>query len=429
MKLLKAISDCRSVSGKEETRTERIPRHAVARFASLVAIFVLSMFNGASAQTRVSFVNVADSTQGLSDFSQFPAINNRGAASFVATQNGGEQGVFKWERHSLKTIASTTDARFSFFTDDVVINSTGVVGFRALLPIGGRAAGIFTSDGSGIKTIVNSKDQGLAGQTIGEPSINDAGTVAFQASRNGLRSSVILTGDGGPLTTVLDTVNSNFIDFGAVAINSDGEIVFRGILKGRQEGVFVVRKALTSQVRNETAENGNVATAAASVIDIVDSINQNFFGFGDPVINNAHIVAAFTSVPVGVGTGVEVFSGDARGITARSDPNVSFAELEHPSLNKSGALAFSSLGNDGSQAIWVELTGGASPVAILQSGDALFGSRVTVVSVGRFAFNDHLHLAFQYELENGVTGIAVASIHNRDEANQDNSGDDEDREQ
>ena len=28
-----------------------------------------------------------------------------------------------------------------------------------------------------MKTIVNSKDQGLAGQTLGEPSINDAGTV------------------------------------------------------------------------------------------------------------------------------------------------------------------------------------------------------------------------------------------------------------
>jgi hypothetical protein len=227
---------------------------------------------------------------------------------------------------------------------------------------------------------------------------------------------------------VLDTVNSNFIDFGAVAINSEGEIVFRGILKGRQEGVFVARKSPNSQGRNETAGDGSIVTTPVSVIDIVDSIHQNFFGFGDPVINNAHTVAAFTSVPVGVGAGVEVFSGDARGITARSDPNASFAELEHPSLNKSGALAFSSLGNDGTQAIFVELTGGAAPVAILQSGDALFGSRVTVVSVGRFAFNDHLHLAFQYELENGVSGIAVASMHNGDEANQDNSGDDEGRE-
>ena len=139
---------------------ERIPRSAGTTFATLVAIFVLAMFNGASAQTRVTFMNVADSTQGLSDFSQFPAINNRGAVSFVATHNGAEQQVFKWERGGLRTIASTNDARFSFFTDDVVINSSGVVGFRGLLTTGGRAAGIFTSDGSLKKTIVNSKGSG-----------------------------------------------------------------------------------------------------------------------------------------------------------------------------------------------------------------------------------------------------------------------------
>ncbi len=421
MKLLNRFSDC--VSAKAETRKQRIPRSARVTFATLVAIFVLTMFNVASAQTRVTFENVADSTQGLSDFSQFPAINNRGAVSFVATQNGVNQEVFKWERRNLKTIASTTDARFSFFTDDVVINSPGIVGFRALLTTGGRAAGIFTSDGSLEKTIVNSKDQGLAGQTLGEPSINDAGTVAVQASRIGSRSSVIIAGNGGPLTTVLDTLNSNFIDFGAVAINSDGEIVFRGILKGRQEGVFVARKASS----HDGNENGTMATASVSVIDIVDSINQNFFGFGDPVINNAHTVAAFTSVLAGGGAGVEVFSANAKGVTARGDPNASFAEVEHPSLNKSGAIAFSSLGQDGTQSIFVELTGGASPVAILQSGDTLFGSRVTVLSVGRFAFNDHLRLAFQYELENGVSGIAVASMHNSDEANSDDSGNDEDR--
>ena len=65
-----------------------------------------------------------------------------------------------------------------------------------------------------------------------------------------------------------------------------------------------------------------MATAPVSVIDIVDSINPNFFGFGDPVINNAHTVAAFAGVPTGFGAGVEVFSGNARGITARSDPTM-----------------------------------------------------------------------------------------------------------
>ena len=79
----------------------------------------------AFAQTHIKFVNVADSTQGLSQFSQFPAINNRGAVAFVATQNDATQDVFKWDDRGLRTIASTSEQRFSLFTDDVVINAVG----------------------------------------------------------------------------------------------------------------------------------------------------------------------------------------------------------------------------------------------------------------------------------------------------------------
>ena len=67
-----------------------------------------------------------------------------------------------------------------------------------------------------------------------------------------------------------------------------------------------------------------MATAPVSVIDIVDSINPNFFGFGDPVINNAHTVAAFTSVPAGGGAGVEVISADAKGVTRAQRSNQCF---------------------------------------------------------------------------------------------------------
>src|SRR5207248_9088960 len=97
----------------------------------------------------------------------------------------------------------------------------------------GRVTGIFTSDGLVTKTIVNSTEQGLPGLAIGSPSINASGTVAFQAPRNGFKSSLIFTGDGGALTTVLDTLNSNFTSDGVVAVNASGEIIFRGIVHGR----------------------------------------------------------------------------------------------------------------------------------------------------------------------------------------------------
>jgi hypothetical protein len=389
-----------------EKRVIRNTRRFAGRFASLTTALLLALFAGqATAETpqntHVKFVNVVDSTHGLSDFSQFPAINNRGAVAFVATQRGSVQEVLRWEPRFLRIIASTTASDFTFFSDDVVINNTGVVGFGASLNTGGRAAGIFTSDGFTTKTIVNSTVQGLSGFGMGSPSINAAGTVAFQAPRNGLRSSIIFTGDGGALTPVLDTLNSNFGSFGNVAINASGEIVFLGVQKDRSQGIFLITP-------NRDEQSDGQSAGPASVIDVVDTNNNpDFFQFGDPVINDGGVVADFAAG----GTIVEVLSGNGRGITARTEPaNGLFIDVEHPSINNRGAVAFSVIEANGTQGIFVELTGGASPVAVLRTGDPLFGSRVTAVSVGRFAFNDHFRLVFEYELEDGRSGIAIASL-------------------
>ncbi len=377
-------------------------RTALGKVTSLAALLLVVSACQAFAQTRISFVNVADSTQGLSQFSQFPAINNRGAVAFVATQSDATQDVFKWDDRGLRTIASTIDKRFSLFTDDVVINASGVVGFRAILTTGRRAAGIFTSDGLDFKTIVNSTDQGLSGPSMGAPSINASGTVAFQASRTGLASTIIFSGDGGPLTTVIDALNSNFKSFGAVAINRAGQIVFEGTQKDRTAGIFVITPKMDGKEKD-----GGTAPGSSSLVDIIDTNNLDFFDFGDPVINDAGVVADSG----GGGLRVEIFSADAKGITARTDPaSPIFADFEHPSINNRGAVAFSTFETNGGQGIFVELTGGASPVAVLQTGDLLFGSRVTAVSVGRFAFNDHFRLAFEYELEDGRSGIAIAHL-------------------
>jgi hypothetical protein len=381
--------------------------------SGFVMLFFALYAGQASAQLSQSihlkFENVADSSQDLSDFSQFPAINNQGLIAFVATQNGADQKVFKWDRSNLNAIATTASAPFTFFSDDVVINDAGTVGFRAALSTGTRAVGIFTSDGVTTRTIVNSTEQGFPGFGIGTASINASGTVAFQASRSGFRSTVIFTGDGGSITPVLDTLTSDFQTFGAVAINASGKIVFEGVQRDRSSGIFLVKP-------NRDGEATNMA-GTATVIDVVDSNNHpDFFQFGDPVINNAGVVADFG----GGGTTVEVFSGNGKGITARNDPaNTLFVDLEHPSINNHGAIAFSAFKANGDQSIFVELTGGASLIPVLQTGDPLFGSTVTAVSVGRFAFNDQFRLAFGYQLLDGRSGIAVAALH----------GDEEDRDE
>jgi len=400
-------------SDKRQTSRSRL--RLLPKFGTLAAIVVLAVSIGQvfaedAQNLHFKFVNVADSTQGLSDFSQFPAISNGGVVAFLATQNDTEQEVFRYAHHDAKAIASTVGSQFTFFADNLAINSAGVIAYEAGLNTGGRALGIFTSDGSVTKTIINSTEQGLPGFGIGTPSINDAGTVAFAALRNGLKSSLILTGDGGALTQVFDSLNTSFTSFGAVAINGSGQIVFRGVLPARNEGVFVLNPASTQTTKDPLA-----------AIDIIDSINSGFFGFGDPVINNAGIVADSAGAP----GKLEIFSGNVSGITSRTDPTGSFfLEFEHPSINNRGAVAFSAIEATGAQGIFVELTGGASPIAVLQTGDSLFGSTVTAVSLGRFAFNDHFRLAFEYELEDGRSGIAVASLEG-DKGHEDNHEDED----
>ena len=84
-------------------------------------------------------------------------------------------------------------------------------------------------------------------------------------------------------------------------------------------------------------------------------------------------------------------------------------------MNNHRAIAFSAFEANGDQDIFVELTGKAFLTQLLRTGDPLFGSTVTAVSVGRFAFNDHFQLAFEYELLDGRSGIAVAVLPGHEE--------------
>jgi hypothetical protein len=370
-----------------------------------VALLVALIAGQVSAVTPTNhdfeFVNVADTSQGFSAFSSFPAINDGGEVAFVATGADFVQGVYKWTGGALTPIASSAGDVLSSFGNDVVINAYGIVGFDANVNTGGRS--IFTSDGVSTKIIVNTKDQGLIGRFLGSPSINASGTVVFFATRNGFRSQAIFIGDGGALTTVADTANSNFVGFGNTAIDASGKVTFLGFPADGSMGVFVVTPRAA-----QADENESTFAKPESLIDIVDTNNLDFSSFGDPVINNAGVVAdvAFLS-----NNGLEIFTGNGKGITARTDPaSQVFTDSEHPSLNNSGAVAFFARKAGGGSGIFVERTGGASPVALIQTGDTLFGSTVTALDLGRFALNDHLQLAFQYTLMDGRSGVAIATM-------------------
>jgi hypothetical protein len=75
-----------------------------------------------------------------------------------------------------------------------------------------------------------------------------------------------------------------------------------------------------------------------------------------------------------------------------------------------GHVAFFADKFDGTEGIFAELTGGASPISVISVGDGLFGSTITSVDLGRFALSDSDELAFLFVLEDGRSGVAIADL-------------------
>lgn len=398
-----------SVSGgalnRKENMNSSTKRCAAAAALAILASATAFSQNPGSSQNPgqshqkydVEFVKVVDSTQqGFTGFRTFPSINNHGEVAFVAVQDGVE-GVFRSgsERATFTVIAS--GGGLSNFGDDVSINASGVVAFSATTGSGSRA--LFKGDGRSKTLVADSAVNGLLKIGVGSPSINASGTVAFFSflTGAGFPSSVFL-GNGGPLTTLATTSKTGFGGFGQVGINDSGTVVIHGTLNDGSEGLFTIR---------------------GGIVDIVDTTKHpEFFGFGDPVINNPGTIADFAFRSAG---GVEVISGNTRGITPRTDPHrmPPFANSEHPSINNRGAVAFYILsdfsGATDPVGIYLEVSGGHSLIPIVKPGDQLFGSSVAKVTLGRFALNDRFQMAFSYTLSDGRSGIAIASFNGEGE--------------
>jgi hypothetical protein len=178
----------------------------------------------------------------------------------------------------------------------------------------------------------------------------------------------------------------NFLELGNADINASGNIVFHGFPADGTDGIF---------------------SHAGGIKVIADTHNPGFVGFLDPVVNNAGTAATAAFLHSG---GVEVFTGTAAGITPRTNPTSSFpASVDNVSINNSGDVAFFATDAGGRAGVFIELTGGSKPVPVIETGDPLFGSTVSAMSVGRFSLNDRGQIALRYQLKDGRAGIAVAS--------------------
>jgi len=405
---------CALATGRIETKRAKgsVSTKLLALTIALVLLGSRQLF-AQSALTDFDFINVADTTsQGFTSFATFPRINNRGTVVFVASRNLSEGGIFKWQKGELTTLASTSDGTIRGFGISPAINKSGTVCFEADLRTGAQA--YFIADDTSLTKILDTHELGFT-SFVGDPAINSAGTCAFAAVTNFLPhfkiQQSIFAGTRTGLTTVVDTKTSGFTQFGNVAINASGEVAFLGFRQDGSSGVFVAHSDA------DDSEDDTSSVTPQPLLDIVDSNTDPAFAgafFGDPVINRSGTVAdvAFLNNGVTPLGGLEIFTADGKGVTARTDPTSPlFIDSEHPSIKDAGVVAFSVTLSAGGNAILVESTGGASPVTILKTGDSLFGSTVTTLFVGRFALNNHNKFVFQYGLQDGRSGVAIAALH------------------
>jgi hypothetical protein len=124
------------------------------------------------------------------------------------------------------------------------MNNLGVVAFPGFLDGGGR--GIFTGNGGPVTTILDSS--GPFDLNIFEalfPSINANGTVAFVAGkRDG--GFAVLSGSGGSISTIADTSGA-FGRFGSVDISLNA-VAFGAVLRTGEIGIFTGPDPETNKV-------------------------------------------------------------------------------------------------------------------------------------------------------------------------------------
>lgn len=252
------------------------------------------------------------------NFASAPGINNAGTVAYVAGQNDGQ---------------NQTTTLFTQTSDGDITPIADTSGFLSNFYLGGlnvqRGQGPFAS------------------YTL--PSINDEGTVAFNAGLD-TGGSAIFTGSGGQLTTIADT-NSGFTYLSAPTLNDSETVAFNGGFAGGS-GVF-------------TSSNGQITTIAETsgiFSDFRSDVALNELG---QVTFLADLDNGRTAIFTGSDSGLnEVIAvGDSLG-----GSTVTQLFISHDGLNDAGQVAFDAVLADGSQRVFR-----ADPIAVPESnGSALF---------------------------------------------------------
>jgi hypothetical protein len=281
-----------------------------------------------------------------------PSMNDAGVVSFAARIDGGKkpdtESILRGAGKKLTTIASTAD-EFNFFGFDTSISNPGEVAFKAELDEEfGFDEGLFSGTGGEVTThylastsrfdgndsrpsinnvgniafeeSVDFDDGIFAGRegafvtiaapdpevSVQEPTFNDAGTAAFVRSFvdpvSGEFVEEIVTGNGGPMTTVADTRGAySFFGFRPPSLNNAGDVAFHATLDDfTTSGIFVGPDPVADRViaTGDTLEGATVQNLTFCEEGLSDSGELAFIAqLADPDDPNGFRMAVFRASP------------------------------------------------------------------------------------------------------------------------------------
>ena len=368
------------------------------RFSWLLCFFILAAPLGVKTQAtppapaKYSFKRLATSGQTFDAFGfRAPVLNNEGAVAYNATLTDGTRAIFRSDR-GRRTLIAVEDG-FSRFGDPT-INDAGQVGFEASFSTV-RGEGIFRGEGGPITTIAGTRDAGDFDFVNAGPSIAAGGRVAFIGETEVSFIAGVYAGNGGPVAPIYDETGPFEAFIGNPSLNDNGAVAFLATLDTGVSGLFVGSGGPFMTVVDDTG----VFTSA--------------FSFGDPSLNERGEVAFRASTNEdpdenfgSTSEGIFLFSGGVVTPVLQGgfDEFVSFSD---PSLNNLGEVAFLVSPTFDQQILVTgpDLIGDR----VIATGDRLMGRTIIGLEFSREGLNDQGEIAFTAFFEDGSSGVFLAS--------------------
>jgi hypothetical protein len=329
------------------------------------------------------FVKIADSADGLSDFGAAPALNNNGTVAFLASLPATDQRcLYTGDGGGLATIYCTPSIAVEQLSDFPSINDDGTVAF--LWSPAPYEQQIVTGNGGPLTTLYQNNHYGF--YAFDPPALNSAGVVAFHVvTLIESRPEEVVSGDGGPPTVIDHGDVFDSTHFGAFpALNNAGLVA------------YTVQEIYPSQ--SERAINLGDGQTVTTLYSDQDGV---FATFGEPALNDDGVVVFFATL---AGGGSGIFGGDGGPVVVVAQDGSVFSSFDTaPAINEYGSVVFAATLADGRGGIF---TGpDVQYDTVITVGDALDGATVTELHFFRQGLNDNGQVAFFARLDNGASGI------------------------